>query len=166
MDSMLVSVFLPVGKTATSGSVAPNRARRYPASIAKAARSVRKDHWEGRPAVLLQHLRDVLQRSHRDLFEHHKFPIGELFYMLKEIRYVPTAQIARDLDRDYEAILNFVHEIQDRCNDIADFTLNDVCEVDKIYVTAGKKGIEQESPRERGLSKKDMEPFNETNHRS
>ena len=86
--------------------------------------------------------------------------------MLKEMRSVPTAQIARDLDRDYEAVLNFVHEIQDRCNDVADFTLSDVCEADEIYVTAGEKGIEQESPRERGLSKRDEEHFNETNRQS
>ncbi len=102
----------------------------------------------------------------KTLFEHHKFPIEELFYILKETRSVPTAQIAQDLDRDYEAVLNFVHEIQDRCNDVADLTLSDVCEADEIYVTAGEKGIEQESPRSRGLSKRDVEPFNETNRRS
>ena len=100
------------------------------------------------------------------LFEHHKFPIEELFYMLKETRSVPTAQIARDLNRDYEAVLNFVHEVQDRCNDITDLTLSDVCEADEIHVTAGEKGIDQESPRERGLSKRDAELFNETNSRS
>jgi hypothetical protein len=29
------------------------------------------------------------------------------------MRSEPTAQIARDLDRDYEAVLNFVHKVQD-----------------------------------------------------
>ena len=68
---------------------------------------------------------------------------------------MPTAQIARDLNRDYDAVLNFVHEIQDRCSDVADLTLSDVYEDDEIYVAAGEKGIEQESPRSRGLSKRD-----------
>ena len=86
--------------------------------------------------------------------------------MLKETRSVPTAQIARNPDRDYEAVLNFVHEVHDRCNDVAGLTLSDVCKADEIYVTAGGKGIEQESPRERGLSKKDKKPFNETNRQS
>ena len=100
------------------------------------------------------------------LFEHHKFPIEELFYMLKEMRSVSTAQIARDLDRDYEAVLNFVHEVQDRCSDLADLTLSEVCEADEIYVTAGEKGDEQESPRDRGLSKRDAEASSETNRPS
>lgn len=47
------------------------------------------------------------------LFEHHKFPVEEMFYMLKEMRSMPTAQIASDLERDEEAVLNFVHEVQD-----------------------------------------------------
>ena len=93
-------------------------------------------------------------------------PIEELFYMLKETRSVRSAQIARDPDRDYEAVLNFVHEVHNRCNDVAGLTLSDVCEADEIYVTAGGKGIEQESPRSRGISKKDKEPFNETNRQS
>ena len=67
-----------------------------------------------------------------------------------------TAQIARDLDRDYEAVLDFVHEIQETSGDIEEFDLYDVCEADEIYVTAGEKGYEDEesSPRERGLSKR------------
>jgi len=100
------------------------------------------------------------------LFENHKFPIEEMFYILKEMRSVPTAQIARDLERDYEAILNFVHEIQDRCNDLEGFTLSDVCEADEVYVTAGEKGEQKENPRDRGLSKRGEENSRETNHRS
>ncbi len=69
------------------------------------------------------------------LFEHHKFLIEEMFSMLKEMRSVRSAQIASDLERDPEAILNFVHELQDRCGEIEEFTLSDVCESDEIYVT-------------------------------
>ena len=71
-----------------------------------------------------------------------------------------TAQIARDLDRDCEAILDFVHKVQDVSGDIDEFDLYGVCEADEVYVTAGEKGLEDEdgSPRERGLSKRDAEP--------
>ena len=100
------------------------------------------------------------------LFEHHKFPIEEMFYMLKEMRSVPTAQIASDLERDNEAVLNFVHEVQYRCSDIEGFTLNDICEADEIYVTAGEKGGKEKDGRERGLSKRGAETSRATNHRS
>jgi transposase-like protein len=33
------------------------------------------------------------------------------------------AQIARDLDRDYEAVLNFVHKVQDVSGDVNEFNL-------------------------------------------
>ena len=36
------------------------------------------------------------------LFEHRKFPIEEMFYMIKEMRSVRSAQIASELQRDYE----------------------------------------------------------------
>mgnify|MGYP006300368229 CR=1 FL=1 len=100
------------------------------------------------------------------LFEHHKFPVEEMFYMLKEMRSVPSAQIASDLERDEEAVLNFVHEVQDLCGEIDEFTLSDVCEADEIYVTAGEKGDEEKDGRERGLSKRDAETSKETNHQS
>ena len=78
-----------------------------------------------------------------------------MFYIIKEMRSEPTAQIARDLDRDYEAVLNFVHEVRETSGNIDEFELSEVCEVDEIYVTAGEKGREDEdsSPRERGLKK-------------
>ena len=83
------------------------------------------------------------------LFERYKFPVGEGFYMLKEMRSVPSAQITSDLERNEEAVRNFVHEVQDLCGEIDEFTLSDVCEADEIYVTAGEK-----DGRERGLSKR------------
>lgn len=69
---------------------------------------------------------------------------------------MPTAQIASDLERDYEAVLNFRHDLQELCGELDDLTLSDVCEADEIYVTAGENGIEKEdeSPRSRGLKKK------------
>ena len=52
--------------------------------------------------------------------------------MLKGTRSVPTAQIAQDLIRDYEAILNFVHEIQYRCNGVAEREISDICEANVL----------------------------------
>lgn len=82
-------------------------------------------------------------------------------YIVTELRSEPTPQIARDLDRDYEAVLDFVHEVQDVSGDIDEFNLYDVCEADEVYVTAGEKGHEDEesSPRERGLPKRGARRF-------
>ena len=167
MDSETVSVFLPNREDCYERL----RRVRFGATVACVhcgSDEVIKKGTTGKDAQ--QHYCNDCETYFNDLtgtlFEHHKFPIEELFYMLKETRSVPTAQITRDLNRDYEAVLNFVHEVQDRCNDVADLTLSDVCEADEIYVTAGEKGTEQESPRSRGLSKRDAEPFNETNRRS
>ena len=106
----------------------------------------------------------------QSFFEHRKFPIKEMFYMIKEMRSVPTAQIASDLHRDYEAVLNFRHDLQELCGELTELRLSDVCEADEIYVTAGEKGIEKEdedeSPRERGLKKRGEEATSQTNHRS
>jgi len=90
-----------------------------------------------------------------------------MFYIVKEMRSETTAQIVRDLDRDYEAVLDFVHEVQDVSGEIDAFDLHGVCEADEVYVTAGEKGLEDEdgSPRERRLSKRGSEPSNQTNHR-
>ena len=64
-------------------------------------------------------------------------------------------QVARDIDRDYGAVLDFVHEAQEISGEIEEFELSEVCEANEIYVTAGEKGREDEdsSPRERGLKK-------------
>ena len=53
-------------------------------------------------------------------------------------------------------MLDFVHEVQDASGQIDEFDLHGVCEADEVYVTAGEKGLEDEdeSPRERGLSKR------------
>ncbi|WP_085945724.1 IS1595 family transposase [Halococcus salifodinae] len=70
------------------------------------------------------------------IFWQHRFGLEEMFYIVKEMRSEPTAQIARDLDRDYEAVLNFVHKVQDVSGDIDEFDLYNVCEADEVYVTA------------------------------
>ena len=54
-----------------------------------------------------------------------------MFYIVKEMRFERSAQIARDLDRDYEAVLNYVHKVQEVSGDIDDFSLSDVCEADE-----------------------------------
>ena len=102
------------------------------------------------------------------IFGQHRFELEELFYMVKEMRSETTAQIARDLGRDYEAVLDFVHEVQETSGNIGEFELSEVCEADEVYVTAGEKGREDEdsSPRERGLKKRDAVTSRETNHQS
>ena len=102
------------------------------------------------------------------IFGQHRFELEEMFYIIKEMRSESTAQIVRDLGRDYEAVLNFVHEVQDVSGEIDEFDLHDVCEADEVYVTAGEKGLEDEdgSPRERGLTKRGAEISSQTNHQS
>lgn len=78
------------------------------------------------------------------IFGQHRFEVEEMFYMVKEMRSELTAQITCDLDRDYEAVLDFVHEVQEASGDIDAFELSEVCEADEVYVTAGEKGRENE----------------------
>lgn len=47
------------------------------------------------------------------IFGQHRFEVEGMFYIIKEMRSAPSAQIARDIDRDYEAVLDFVHEVHD-----------------------------------------------------
>ena len=47
-----------------------------------------------------------------------------MFYMVKEMRSEQTAQITRDLDRDYEAVLDFVHEVQEASGNIDEFEIS------------------------------------------
>ena len=70
-----------------------------------------------------------------------------MFYVIKEMRSVPAAQTASDLERDYEAVLNFRHGLQELCGELNGLTLSDACEADEIYVIAGEKGIEEEDDR-------------------
>jgi len=80
---------------------------------------------------------------------------------------VDDTQVARDIDRDYGAVLDFVHEAQEISGDIEEFELSEVCEANEIYVTAGEKGREDgfESARAR-TQKRDAETLRETNPQS
>lgn len=64
-----------------------------------------------------------------------------------------SAQIAADLGRDKDAVLDFRHAVQEVCGEIDKITVSKVCEADEIYVTAGEKGVEKEDEegRNRGL---------------
>ena len=77
-----------------------------------------------------------------------------------------TEQTVQELDRTYKTVLDFVHEVQDVLDTDPEFDLTGVCEADEVYVVAGEKGTKQESPRERGLKKRDEEGSRQTNHRS
>jgi len=70
------------------------------------------------------------------IFGQHRFELEEMFYIVKEMRSEQTAQITRDLDRDYEAAVDFVHEVQETSDNIDEFALSEVCEADEVYVTA------------------------------
>ena len=57
-----------------------------------------------------------------------------------------------ELDRDYDSVLRFVHEVQHvASNHSKGFTLEGVVELDETYVHSGKKGVKQKKPRVRGL---------------
>ncbi len=89
------------------------------------------------------------------IFEHHKFPIEEMFYILKEMEHKSTSEISKEIGRKYDSVLAFVREIQNVSQKIEDdVILKDIIEIDEIYITAGEKGIKQDKPRERGLKKR------------
>lgn len=99
------------------------------------------------------------QRCHRyfndltdTLFDRHKFPVEEMFYILKEMETKSTNQISHELDRDYDSVLHFVHEVQHMASKYAEgFTLEKIVELDETYVHAGRKGKKKRKPRKRGL---------------
>ena len=86
------------------------------------------------------------------LFDRHKFPVEEMFYILKEMEVKSTNQIAHELDRHYDSVLRFVHEVQNIASQQSKgFTLEDIVELDETYVHSGKKGVKKRKPRVRGL---------------
>lgn len=90
------------------------------------------------------------------LFDRHKFPVEEMFYILKEMEAKSTRQIALELDRDYDSVLRFVHEVHHLASKHAqkEFSLEGIVELDETYVHSGKKGVKQRKPRKRGLRKR------------
>lgn len=57
------------------------------------------------------------ERTFNDLtgtiFAEHHLTLPEMFYIIRKMDETKTAQIARQLDRSYGSILDFVHEVQD-----------------------------------------------------
>jgi transposase-like protein len=89
------------------------------------------------------------------IFENHKFPLEEMFYIVKEMEAKSTNQIAHELDRDYESVLVFVHEVQRVASQYSKgFTLEGIIELDEAYIHAGQKGHKKSKPRVRGLRKR------------
>lgn len=60
------------------------------------------------------------------IFGRQRFELEEMVYTIKEMRSEPTAQIAHDLDRDYEAVLDFLHEVQEASGGIDELELSEV----------------------------------------
>lgn len=46
------------------------------------------------------------------IFGGHRFSLPEMFYIIISIEELDSAKIARQLDRSYQSVLNFVHEVQ------------------------------------------------------
>jgi len=100
------------------------------------------------------------------IFSNHKLSLPEMFYIIGEMEESTTQKTAQELDRTYKTVMDFVHEVQELLKEDPEFNLYGVCEADEVYVVAGEKGVEQESPRERGLKKRDEERSTRTNRRS
>jgi len=93
----------------------------------------------------------------KTIFEHHKFPIEEMFYILKEMKYKSTLQISKELERKYDSVLAFVREVKEIEEKIdREISLKDLIEIGEVYITAGEKGIRQGKPRRRGLRRRDV----------
>jgi predicted transcriptional regulator len=89
-----------------------------------------------------------------------------MFHIIRGMEGSTTEKIAQELDRTYKTVLDFVHEVQNALDEDPEFGLYGICEADEIYVVAGEKGVKQESPRERGLKKRDEERSTQTNRQS
>jgi len=63
-----------------------------------------------------------------------------------------TRQISLEINRDYDSVLRFVHEVQHMASKHAEkVTLEGIVEFDETYVHAGRKGKKKRKPRKRGL---------------
>jgi len=61
------------------------------------------------------------------VFGQHRFGIEEMFYIIAKMSTEPISQLARDLDRDYEAVRSFVHQVEEDPNDL---DLPTLCAID------------------------------------
>lgn len=46
------------------------------------------------------------------IFADHRLSLPEMFYIIREMDHQKTAEIARQIDRSYQSVLEFVHEVQ------------------------------------------------------
>ncbi len=90
------------------------------------------------------------------IFGQHRFEVEDMFYTIKEIQSEPNAQIAGDLGRDYEAVLDNISEVRDASGKIDGFEFFEVREADDIYVTGDEKRPEDKDSNlyERELKKR------------
>lgn len=79
-------------------------------------------------------------------FEHRKFSIEEMFYMIEKMESMPTAQVASTLDRDYGAVLHFRRDLRKLCSQREELTLSDLRVTDVIDVTTRARGVENGLP--------------------
>ena len=78
------------------------------------------------------------------IFERHKLPINEMVYIILNMPHKSTKEISEDLGRDRKSVLNFVHEVQKISGKLSP-KLEDIVEIDEIYIHAGDKGIKKQS---------------------
>ncbi|MEM0467114.1 MAG: IS1595 family transposase [Candidatus Thermoplasmatota archaeon] len=84
------------------------------------------------------------------IFDDRKFPLEEMFYILKEMEGKSTNQIAHELDRDYASVLDFVHTVHNKASRHAQkISLEGIVELDEAYIHAGAKGKKQTNARKR-----------------
>ncbi len=100
----------------------------------------------------------------KTIFDHHKFPINEMFYILGNIPYKSTKEISEELGRDYKSVLNFVHEVQELSSRFAP-KLEGIVEIDEVYIHAGDKCLKKRVPNEEVVIKEVGEQVNQENPR-
>ncbi len=61
------------------------------------------------------------------VFGQRRFGIEEMFYIIAKMSTEPISQLARDLDRDYEAVRAFVHQVEE---DNHELDLPTLCSLD------------------------------------
>ncbi len=104
---------------------------------------------------LCKHCRRIFNDLTGTIFANTKLGINEWFYIAKELqRGISINQIAKELGRKYEHVMNAAHDIMDGTfmKRLIELSGDDV-EVDEMYQSAGEKGTKQTArePRKRGL---------------
>ena len=89
------------------------------------------------------------------IFERHRLPIEEMFYILKEMEAKSSLQISEEVGRDYDSVLNFVHEVQALASSKS-IGIEGILELDEAYIHSGEKGKKKDRPRGRASRKRDL----------